>query len=107
MSLAAPDAAAALPGIPLGGDGPVFAAPWQAQIFALVVGLAERGRFPWPEFQKRLVAAIAAAGADEQGPEHYYEHWLAAAEALFAELDLVSGAEVRARIAELRPTQRR
>jgi nitrile hydratase accessory protein len=107
MSRAAPVADVELPGIPLGPEGPVFAAPWQAQIFAIVVGLAERGLFPWPEFQKRLVAAIAAAPPGEQGPEHYYEHWLAAAEALFAELGLVDAAAIGARIAELRPAPRR
>lgn len=96
-----------LPGLPTGPDGPVFAAPWQAQIFALVVGLAERGRFPWSEFQRRLIAAIGAAAPDEQGPEHYYEHWLAAAEALFAELGLVGAGELARRVDTLRPMPRR
>jgi hypothetical protein len=53
------------------------------------------------------VAAIAAAPPEEQGPAHYYEHWLAAAEALFAELGLVTGAEIGTRVAELRPAPRR
>jgi nitrile hydratase accessory protein len=97
----------AIPGLPLGPEGPVFGAPWQAQIFALVVSLAERGRFPWPEFQRRLIAAIDAADPAEQGPDHYYEHWLAAAEGLFAELDLVATGELRARIAALAPALRR
>jgi len=96
-----------LPGLPLDLEGPVFAAPWQAQIFALVVELAGRGRFPWPEFQRRLVAAIGNAAPAEQGPEHYYEHWLAAAEALFAELGLASGEEIATRMAALRPAGQR
>jgi nitrile hydratase accessory protein len=102
-----PVSTADLPGLPLGSEGPVFAAPWQAQIFAIVVSLAERGRFPWPEFQRRLAAAIAAATAAEQGADHYYEHWLAAAEGLIAELDLVGAGELRARIVELDAARRR
>ena len=102
-----PVSTADLPGLPLGSEGPVLAAPWQAQIFAIVVSLAERGRFPWPEFQRRLAAAIAAATAAEQGADRYYEHWLAAAEGLIAELDLVDAGELRARIAELDAARRR
>lgn len=102
-----PAGLAALPGLPGGSEGPVFAAPWQAQIFALVVGLAERGLFPWAEFQRRLIAAIAAADPAEQGADRYYEHWLAAAETLVAELGLVAPGELGARVAELRPAQRR
>jgi nitrile hydratase accessory protein len=102
-----PASLAALPGLPLDAEGPVFGAPWQAQIFALVASLAERGCFPWAEFQRRLIAAIGAADPAEQGPDHYYEHWLAAAEGLFAELDLVAADALRARIAELAPAQRR
>lgn len=98
---------AGLPGLPVGSEGPVFAAPWQAQIFALVVGLAERGLFPWPEFQRRLIAAIGGADPAEQGADHYYEHWLAAAEGLIAELELVDAGELDARIAELDAARRR
>lgn len=97
----------ALPGLPLGAEGPVFAAPWQAQIFAIVVSLAERGAFPWPEFQRRLIEEIAAAAPAEQGANHYYEHWLAAAEKLIESLDLVGSGELGARIAELAATARR
>ena len=102
-----PVSTADLPGLPLGSEGPVFASPWQAQIFAIIVSLAERGRFPWSEFQRRLAAAIAAAAPHEQGADHYYEHWLTAAEGLIAELDLVAAGELRTRIAELDAARRR
>jgi len=66
---------------PKGGDGPIFTAPWQARAFAIVVALAEAGRFEWVEFQSRLIAQIGQGDGD---PAHYYEHWLAAAEDLLA-----------------------
>lgn len=37
----------------------VFDAPWQAQIFALVVQLNERGVFSWPEWSATLGEALA------------------------------------------------
>lgn len=39
----------------------VFEAPWQAQIFALVVQLNERGVFRWPEWSATLGEVIAQA----------------------------------------------
>jgi nitrile hydratase accessory protein len=68
------------PGLPADHGSPVFAAPWQAQIFAMVVALHERGVFPWAQFQSQLIAAINQAPLDEQGPEFYYRQWLQAAE---------------------------
>lgn len=70
-----------MPSLPRDEDGPVFAAPWQAQAFALVVSLQARGVFTWEEWTRALGREIAAAGPDETG-EHYYEHWLAALERL-------------------------
>ena len=57
---------------------PVFAEPWEAQAFALAVVLRERGGFTATEWAQALGAQIAA------GPPaaSYYEHWLAALEAL-------------------------
>ena len=69
---------------PLEGDPPVFAQPWQAEAFALVLHLHARGAFTWTEWAAALTDQIKAAGID--GPpddgEHYYEHWLAALERL-------------------------
>ncbi len=84
---AAPDLKSLLAALPGDGEGPRFTAPWQARVFALVVALAEQGRFPWPEFQRRLIEEVARDGDD---PEHYYECWLAAAERLVRELPLES-----------------
>ena len=50
------------PGLPLGDDNaPVFAEPWMAQAFAMVLTLHQRGLFSWPEWAEALSAAIARA----------------------------------------------
>lgn len=75
-----------LAGIPLDEGGPVFKAPWEAQAFALVVRLHEQGLFSWKEWTGQLGKSIAAAQArgDPDLGNTYYEHWLAALEALVA-----------------------
>jgi nitrile hydratase accessory protein len=71
-------------------EGPTFAAPWQAQAFALVVGLAESGVFTWPEW----VQAFAA----EPGPDaDYWQRWVAAAEKLVVARGLTSFDQLAAR----------
>jgi nitrile hydratase accessory protein len=79
---------------------PVFAEPWQASIFALVVALHDRGVFSWPEWNQELVFVIAASdaagrgrGPDQDGERHP-EDWVAALEGLLARKEVASGAEV-------------
>ncbi len=69
--------------LPRDESGPVFAAPWQAQAFALAVHLHAQGLFTWPEWAEALAAEIRAAGAADDG-SRYYEFWLAALEKLVA-----------------------
>jgi nitrile hydratase accessory protein len=57
-----------------------FAEPWQAQAFAMVVALSERGLFSWSAWTQALGAEIARA---PQRP--YYESWLAALEIVLEE----------------------
>ncbi len=75
------------PGIPLGAEGPVFRAPWEAQAFAIAVALHERGLFSWAEWTAMLADEIrrAQAAGDPDTGETYYRHWLAALERLLAE----------------------
>ncbi|MGH6932899.1 MAG: nitrile hydratase accessory protein [Dongiaceae bacterium] len=80
-----------------------FDAPWQARAFATMVALAEAGRFRWEEFQQRLIAEVQAGDGD---PDHYYEHWLAAAEKLLAAKNLVAPGALQARVDDLRPTDK-
>jgi nitrile hydratase accessory protein len=89
---------AALPG---DAEGPVFAAPWEAQAFALVVRLFEQGHYTWPEWVEYLSAEIAAAKKSPERPQAYYEQWLAAAEKLVAAKGLASADELAARKRQL------
>ena len=75
-----------LPGMPLDGKGPVFAAPWQAQAFAMALTLYDKGVFTWPEWAAALSSEIsrAQAAGDPDTGETYYLHWLAALERMIA-----------------------
>ena len=41
---------------------PVFNEPWEAQAFAMVVKLHERGHFTWSEWAETLGAEIKSSG---------------------------------------------
>ena len=85
------DQLAALPRLPADADGPVFAEPWQAQAFALAVQLHQEGAFTWSEWAAALTSELRAADSrGEDDGEHYYEHWLAALEALVTARGLAS-----------------
>jgi len=75
-----------LPGMPQDCGEPVFAEPWQAQAFAMAVALHQRGLFSWPEWADALSLQIRAAqdAGDADRGDTYYQHWLAALEALVA-----------------------
>src|SRR3978361_1880224 len=87
MRTAAQDAASALPGIPHDEDGPVFREPWEAQAFAMAVGLNTRGLFSWTKWAAALADEIkrAQANGDPDTGETYYRHWLATLENLVAQ----------------------
>ncbi|MDP4023320.1 nitrile hydratase accessory protein [Methylobacterium sp. NEAU 140] len=72
-----------------------FAAPWEAQVFALVVSLQDSGLFTWGEWAERLGAAIRPAGSAERPAD--YGHWLATLEGILAERAVADGASVAAR----------
>ena len=88
----APPALPNMPPIPQDADGPVFAAPWQAQAFALVLELYERRHFTWAEWVETLSAEIAAAqqAGDPDLGDTYYLHWLAALDKIVAAKGLTS-----------------
>ena len=71
--------------LPCDAAGPVFSEPWQAQAFAMVVALHDRGVFTWGEWAAAISAEIAehaAAHSETDDGSHYYEHWLEALEHL-------------------------
>jgi nitrile hydratase accessory protein len=87
-----PDGAlAALPAIPRTGDSPVFAEPWQAEVFALAVALQARGHFTWGQWAERLAAEIRSAqqAGDPDLGDTYYLHWLRALERLVVEKNVL------------------
>jgi len=84
--------------LPRDDAGPVFAAPWQAQAFALTVQLHSRGLFTWTEWAETLAAEIRAAGSGDDG-SRYYELWLAALEKLVAARGAADAESLQARAA--------
>ena len=85
-------------------EAPLFAEPWQARAFALVLKLAERGHFTSSEWTAALSRQVAPAGdslasrsvAGDDG-SRYYEHWLAALEKLVVDKGLTDTAALNAR----------
>lgn len=82
--------------LPRNADGPVFAEPWQAQIFAAVVGLTEAGKISVKEWADRLGAALkeAEARGETDTGRRYYDHWLTALEQLVVEKRLTDWDEL-------------
>lgn len=79
-----------LPGAECGSGEPVFAEPWQAQVFAMTVALHERGHLQWSEWADHLARAIrdAQAQGDPDDGSTYYRHWLVALERLLVDKGL-------------------
>lgn len=85
-----------LPLLPRDEEGPVFAEPWQAQIFALVVKFNEAGLITWKEWAEHLGHVIQEAesrGEYDTG-ERYYEHWLKALERFVEQNNLAQSEEL-------------
>ncbi len=85
-----------LPLLPRDEDGPVFAEPWQAQAFAVVVELIESGELSSEEWANALGAALSDAEARGEYDTglRYYDHWLAALEGLAVEKSLAAWPEL-------------
>ena len=96
-----------LPGLSGDGDEPVFANPWQAQIFALVVGLHQSGCFSWGEWTKALSIEIAVASANGENDNNnankegsdpgdaYYRMWVIALERLLMNKAIVFSGDIQ------------
>lgn len=74
----------------------VFREPWEAQAFAIVLMLHERGVFTWQEWADALAAQITRAqrDGDPDRGDTYYRHWLNALESLVASKGVSSSAEL-------------
>lgn len=66
-----------LPALLRDKDGPVFREPWEAQVFAMVVSLHERGTFTWNDWAQALGKQLKS-----EYQENYYESCLKTLEKL-------------------------
>lgn len=75
-----------------------FNAPWEAQVFAMVVQLGDRGFFSWTEWADTLGAVIrdAKAAGDPDLGDTYYEHWIRALERILRARGLADEAAIDA-----------
>jgi len=94
-----------LPDMVLVDDEPVFNEPWEAQAFAMAVHLHQQGVFTWSEWAQALTDQIHG---DKNGNKHsgkngdeidneqrsYYQHWLAALEAIVTTKNLTNADEL-------------
>jgi nitrile hydratase accessory protein len=74
-----------------------FEEPWQIRALALAVAAHDQGRFPWSDFQGRLVAAISdweQTPAAERDDWEYYRHWVRALEQLVIDQGLADAEEI-------------
>ena len=85
----------------------VFAEPWEGRAFGMVITLYEAGLFAWDEFQRALIARIAAWERNPPPGEcwSYYQHWLGALEDVLASDGTVFADEIvtRAEMLARRP----
>jgi len=88
-----PDLLAALPAIPKDEGGPVFAAPWEARVFAMTLKAHDAGLFSWNEWAETLGTELhkdddLPLGTTAPG---YYDHWLSAFERLLTQKGIAAG----------------
>ncbi|MEP7454737.1 nitrile hydratase accessory protein [Phyllobacterium sp. SB3] len=77
----------------LAGEPPVFAEPWQAEAFAIVVALHAQGLFTWEEWARALSSQLKQPEAMEDASD-YYRCWLAALESLITEKNITPKADI-------------
>jgi len=85
-------------------DEPVFAEAWQARAFALALKLSERGHFTqneWTMALARQLRLVADLGEPDDG-SHYYDHLVAALEALIIDKAMATRASLDSRKEEWR-----
>lgn len=73
----------------------IFAQPWQAQAFALVISLHEKDVFSWNEWADALSGELKSSGASRDGSD-YYDCWLRALERLLIGKNVATSHDVDA-----------
>ena len=83
--------------LPTGDHGePVFAEPWQAEVFVSTVALSQRGLFTWKQWVEVFSAEIAARPQTdgESAADAYFRQWLSALERLLDSLGVASREDI-------------
>jgi nitrile hydratase accessory protein len=90
------------------GEEVIFAKPWEARVFAIVVSLHEYGLYTWSEWADTLAARIRAAqtAGDSNTGDTYYQHWLGALEDILERKGIGAAETARWRDAWLRAATR-
>ena len=82
----------------------VFAEPWEAHAFAIVVKLSEKGLFKWSDWTNTLAEEIKEA--KEQGnPDfgnNYYKFWLSALETMLLEKNILKKSDLKSMMEQWR-----
>ena len=74
-------------------DPSPFSEPWQAEAFALVVGLHEKGVFSWGEWADALSNELKQPGTAADGSD-YYRCWLRAIEHLLGQKQIADKGQI-------------
>jgi nitrile hydratase accessory protein len=77
-------------------EAPVFAAPWQAQAFAMTMQLSQNGAFTWGDWVKVFSTEIRADPAQpgEDSLSAYYRQWLTALQTILTSTGLSTPEEI-------------
>lgn len=78
-----------IPGLQTRNGEPVFSEPWEAQAFALVVGLHEQGHFEWQEWADVLSETLKKAPSNQA----YYKSWLDALDTIVSRKSMITNSE--------------
>ncbi|MEM1432548.1 MAG: nitrile hydratase accessory protein [Pseudomonadota bacterium] len=91
---------------PMANGEVVFEAPWQSRVFGMARALSEAGAYSWDEFRAHLIAQIDRWDRSGSTDDYaYFDHFLAAFEALLADKGLLGSVELddRERVLAARP----
>ena len=83
---------------------PIFAEPWEARAFAIVVNLSEKGMLKWSEWSDTLAEEIKIAkekGLPDFG-NNYYQFWLSALENILLDKNILKKSDLKSKMEQWR-----
>ena len=84
---------------------PVFQAPWEAKVFAIVNQLAADQAYSWAEWTGQLADEVSAADLEAADSSSYYEQWVYACEKLLTIKGVLSSQAIDCKAEELATAQ--